>query len=86
MSKVVDYVEAVDRNNPDAARSHLYALTAAGNYWPMCDYGWNRSNGERFSILRGWSSRRGLCKMCGRRRADGKPPVVHPRTHKTKWL
>jgi len=86
MSQVIDYVSGADRNNPDAARSHLYAKTAAGNLWPMCDYGWNRSGGNRFSILRGWGSQRGQCAICERRAALGLRPVVHARKHKTKWL
>ena len=86
MSAVVDYIEGADRNNPDEARSHLYAITAAGNYWPMCDYGWNRSNGNRMSILRGVGSARGLCAICQRRRDAGLRPVIKPRPHKTRWL
>ena len=86
MSKVVHYLLGADRNNPDAARAHIYAKTSAGNLWPMCDYGWNRSNGERFSILRGWNSARGNCKICERRLEAGLRPIVHARPHKTKWL
>ena len=86
MSVVVDYIIGADRNNPDAARAHYYAITNAGNYWPMCDYGWNRSDGERFSILRGWGSARGECALCRANMAAGKRPVLHARKHKTKWI
>jgi len=86
MSKVVDYISGVDRNNPDEARSHLYALTEAGNLWPMCDYGWNRSSGARFSILRGWGSALGACKVCEKRAAQGLRPILRARTHRTRWL
>jgi hypothetical protein len=86
MSAVVSYIDGVDRNNPEKARSHVYALTAAGRYWPMCSFGWNRSNGERFSILRGWSSPRGRCKLCDRRVERGLRPVIVARPHKTKWI
>lgn len=86
MSKVVDYIEGVCRNEPNASRSHLYASTVAGNLWPMCDYGWNRSNGSRFSIFRGWSSSRGTCKICEANVDAGKRPVVRARPHKTRWL
>ena len=86
MSKVISYVSGADRNNPDQARAHMYAYTAAGNLWPMCDYGWNRSNGHGFSILRGWGSARGMCKICERNIEKGKRPVHKPREHKTKWL
>lgn len=86
MSKVIDYVSGADRNNPDRARSHLYARTSAGNLWPMCDYGWNRSNGARFSILRGWGSARGACVTCQRRADAGLRPITQARKHKTRWL
>ena len=80
------YITGVDRNNPDEARAHLYAETADGHLWPMCDYGWNRSGGDRFSILRGWTSARGLCRICQRRAAAGLAPVLQGRPHRTRWL
>jgi hypothetical protein len=86
MSRVTDYVIGADRNNPDEARAHYYAYTAAGNLWPMCDFGWNRSGGNRFSIFRGHGSVRGTCRICERRMAAGLRPVIKPRPHKTKWL
>ena len=52
MSKVIGYRSGSCRNSDDAL-SHTYAMTAAGNLWPMCEYGWNRSDGHRFSIFRG---------------------------------
>ncbi len=84
--RVIDYISGACRNEPDASRAHLYAITEDGDYLPMCDYGWNRSDGERLSILRGWGSARGLCKICQRRRDAGLPPVETARKHKTKWL
>lgn len=86
MTKVVRYISGVCRNNPDNSRSHTYAYTAAGNLWPMCDYGWNRSDGEGFSILRGWHGARGHCKLCEANEESGKRPVVRARPHKTRWL
>ena len=86
MSKVVSYISGVCRNNPEGSRSHLYAQTAAGNLWPMCDYGWNRSDGHRFSILRGWRGGRGHCKLCEANAAAEKRPVIHACEHKTRWL
>lgn len=80
------YVLAADRNNPDEARAHIYAYDEAGDLWPMCEYGWNRSNGEAFSILRGWGSRRGTCKTCQRRAEDGLEPIKQAKGHKTRWL
>lgn len=86
MSAVVDYVWGVCRNEPDARKAHLYALTRAGNYWPMCDLGWNRSDGAGFSIFRGHGSARGCCKTCVKNRDKGKPPVIRARRHKTRWI
>lgn len=85
MSKVVGYRSGSDRNE-EHALSHTYAMTAAGGLWPMCEYGWNRSDGTRFSILRGSPGTEGDCKLCQRAVAEGKRPVVRARGHKTKWL
>ena len=86
MSEVVEYIPGICRNEQDKVRSHTYARTAAGNYWPMCDYGWNRSDGARFSIFRGHISNRGHCKLCNANEAAGRRPVICARPHKTKWL
>ena len=85
MSKVIGYRSGSCRNSDDAL-SHTYAMTTAGNLWPMCEYGWNRSNGHRFSILRGPPGTEGDCEFCRRNVAAGKRPVHRPRGHKTKWL
>lgn len=84
--EIVRYVEAADRNEQHLRHSHLYAETAAGDYWPMCVYGWNRSNGESYSILRGNGSWRGMCKLCLRNKEAGKPPVTESAPHPTKWI
>ena len=52
---------------------------------PMCIYGWNRSNGFAFSILRSNTSSRGECKLCRRNVEQGKSPA-EPSEHKTAWL
>lgn len=85
MSKVIGYRSGSDRNE-DNALSHTYAMTAAGNLWPMCEYGWNRSGGRRFSIWRGSPGTEGDCLLCQRAVAAGKRPVHRARGHKTKWL
>lgn len=85
MSKIVAYRSGADRNNPQAL-SHTYAETAAGNLWPMCGYGWNRSGGYRLSVLRGAPGTEGDCKLCQRAMRDGKRPHHRPFPHKTKWL
>jgi hypothetical protein len=82
---VIGYRSGSDRNEPRAL-SHTYAMMADGELWPMCDYGWNRSNGEAFSIFRGSPGTQGDCKLCRRNVAAGLRPVLHARKHKTKWL
>lgn len=84
--KVIDYIIAADRNNPDEARAHWYAITEDHDYWPMCIYGWNRSDGDSFSILRGNGSARGVCKVCQIRKEKKLEPIFYPTRHKTKWL
>lgn len=96
-----DYVEAIGRNEgEDKQHSHLYVLVsqptdvaamvglrARTGYLPMCRYGWNRSDGEGFSIFRGHRGARGLCKICQKRLAAGLPGVESkPGSHKTKWI
>lgn len=81
------YVEAIGRNEGEDRISHLYVEIGPQDYLPMCRNGWNRSDGEGFSIFRGHSGKRGLCKTCEKRRAAGLPGVeAKPGSHKTKWL
>ena len=85
MTKIIGYRAGQDRNE-DNALSHTYAMMDDGELWPMCEYGWNRSSGHRFSILRAPPGTEGDCRVCQRNVAAGKPPVTEPRGHKTKWL
>lgn len=95
------YVEAIGRNPGEQnLHSHLYlfiepptdiaaavGMGARSGYLPMCRYGWNRSDGESFSILRGWRGGRGLCKTCEKRANAGAPGIEsRPGSHKTKWI
>jgi hypothetical protein len=72
--------------NTEGALSHTYAEDADGELWPMCGYGWNRSDGQSFSILRGSYETEGDCKLCQRNLRSGKPPVKDGFPHKTRWL
>lgn len=85
MSKVIGYRSGSCRNT-EGALDHTYAMTAAGNLWPMCEYGWNRSDGHRFSIWRGSPGTEGDCKLCRRAVQEGRRPIIRARGHKTKWL
>lgn len=83
--EVLDYRVGQCRNNKRAL-SHTYAEMSNGNIWPMCDYGWNRSNGYRFSIFSGPPGTEGDCKICARNVRQGKQPVLEAFKHKTRWL
>lgn len=81
-----DYIEAIGRNpGEELQHSHLY-LIEGEDYFPMCIYGWNRSDGNRLSIFRGHRGGRGLCSICQKRRAADLPPYRDGAPHKTKWL
>jgi hypothetical protein len=93
------YVEAIGRNpGEELLCSHLYAevseptdvashalLGARTGYLPMCVYGWNRSDGAGFSIFRGHTGARGLCKICEKRAKAGLSPI-ETANRKTKWM
>lgn len=83
--KVVCYRSGDDRNEVNAL-SHTYAMMSDDGLWPMCGYGWNRSNGHGFSIFRGSPGTEGDCKLCAKNVAAKKPPVMDGFEHKTKWL
>ena len=85
---VLRYVEAIGRNSGEERQhSHLYAINDKGEYLPLCIYGWNRSDGARFSIFRGHTGARGLCKICDKRRKQGFGGIEDAAgSHKTKWL
>jgi hypothetical protein len=78
------YVVGACRNSPEA-RTHTYVYDTNGDLWPMCEYGWNRGDGDSFSILRSPGSHSG-CSLCCRAVAQAQQPVLVPRGHKTRWL
>lgn len=82
---VTGYCSGQDRNE-DWATVHTYAIMEDGRLLPMCGYGWNRSGGEAFSILRGSPGTQGDCKLCAKNVAAGRPPVEGGFPHRTKWL
>jgi hypothetical protein len=83
--QVIGYRAGEDRNEQHAT-AHTYAMMADDSLYPMCGYGWNRSNGKRFSIFRGSPGTQGDCKLCQANVAAMRPPVMHGYPHKTKWL
>ncbi len=83
---ILSYREGSCRNEK-YARSHTYAqVENEDGLFPMCGYGWNRSDGERFSIFRGSEGTEGDCKLCRKNLRSGKLPVMDGWKHKTKWL
>lgn len=82
------FVEAIGRNpGEELQHSHLYFYDKNnGGLTPMCTYGWNRSDGEGYSILRGHTGARGTCKRCLKRARAGDAPLFNGAPHKTKWI
>lgn len=85
---ILDYVIGMGRNPKEEDQcSHLYARYSDGSMLPMCQKGWNRSDGAEFSILRGHVGRKGVCKTCEKNKDSGKAGFqAKPGSHKTKWL
>jgi ribosomal protein S14 len=76
------YRPAVERgtytNTPTEKKvTHLYELgeNIMDFLNPMCRRGWNRDNGQSYSIFRGHVSEAGLCRVCLKRAAKGLPGV-----------
>lgn len=79
------YRSGSSRNSDGRTKSHTYVETDDG-LAPMCGYGWNRSDGEAYSIWRGVWGSEGTCLRCQANLAAGKPPVTDGWPHPTKWL
>lgn len=84
--KILDreYVTGLDRNDQHLV-THLYTGTYANTGNPMCARGWNRCDGEGYSIFRNNVGRAGICKICMRRAKDKRDPVKSA-TRKTRWI
>ncbi len=80
----IKYRSGSDRNEENR-KSHTY-VEVDGDIYPMCSYGWNRSDGYGFSILRGPYGSEGTCLRCQANLRAGKAPVMKPWSHPTKWL
>lgn len=76
------YVTGLDRNDQHLV-AHLYKGTFDNVGRPMCVRGWNRSDGQGYSIFRNCGNR--ICKVC-MRRAREKKPGVKSRFRKTRWI
>jgi hypothetical protein len=72
------YRPGLGRDIPHPKRAHLYEV--GEDYMdfrnPMCRYGWNRDNGESYSIWRNNVPDNGaICKVCIKRASKGLPGV-----------
>ena len=79
-----EYMPGLDRNDQHLV-AHLYSVTFGNFGDPMCVRGWNRSDGTAYSIFRNVVGDAGVCRVCQRRAAEGKPPIPS-RNRKTRWL
>lgn len=77
------YVLGQDRNEQQAV-SHLYRGRYSEVGDPMCARGWNRSDGQGYSIFRNCAGA-AICQVCLRRALQKRDPVK-PVKRKTKWL
>ena len=65
------YILGLGRDVPHPPISHLYQGTLNDPGKPMCKRGWNRDDGESYSIWRGNMGRLGVCEICLRRARKG---------------
>jgi hypothetical protein len=82
----MNYRAGICRNEQEKVQSHTYVEDENGDLFPMCGYGWNRSDGQGFSIFRQPYGTQGTCKRCQKNLAAGKPPVRDGWPHPTKWI
>ena len=78
------YISGLDRNDQHLV-SHLYKGTFSEPDLPMCVRGWNRSDGDGYSIFRNNVGDAGICKICMRRALANKKGV-ESRKRRTRWL
>lgn len=69
------YILGLGRDVPHPPLAHLYKGTFAEPGLPMCPHGWNRDNGQSYSIWRGNVGTKGICKTCLRRAREGRDGI-----------
>ncbi len=65
------YILGLGRDYPNPNISHLYKGDFHDPGLPMCARGWNRDNGQSYSIWRGNMGKSGVCKTCLKRARAG---------------
>lgn len=58
------YITGLGRDYPHPKRSHLYRGPLRNPGEPLCRFGWNRDNGESYSIWRNNVGELGNCCLC----------------------
>ena len=76
------YTAGLGREYPQPPLSHLYEGSPENLGYPMCRFGWNRDEGQSYSIWRGNVGEKGICKICLRRALAGLDGVL-PRERRT---
>lgn len=83
------YITGLPRDeNADKKVAHLYEGTFGDVGNPMCRRGWNRSDGEGYSIFRNNVGEKGICKVCMRRAKLGLKSVgakENPQKYNYYW-
>lgn len=69
------YIMGLGRDYPHPKLSHLYKGDFSDPGLPMCRRGWNRDNGQSYSIWRGNVGSHGVCLICLKRARAGKDGV-----------
>ena len=70
------YILGLGRDNPHPKLAHLYEGDFGYPMNPMCRFGWNRDDGEAYSIWRDNLGENGVCAVCLRRAQKGLPGVL----------
>lgn len=65
------FVIGLGRDYPYPKIAHLYKGDFASPGLPMCRYGWNRDNGQSYSIWRNNPGTADICKTCLKRAKQG---------------
>lgn len=65
------YILGLGRDHPHPKLAHLYKGDFGDPGLPMCRHGWNRDDGQSYSIWRGNMGEDGVCAICLRRAQKG---------------
>jgi hypothetical protein len=79
-----EYITGLDRNDQHLV-AHIYTGTFGEPGDPMCVRGWNRSDGDGYSIFRNNVGKAGICGICMRRALEKREPIPS-RPRKTRWI